>query len=96
MTREFVPEPFCTDEGQRFAPRRLGERRLWSLYAYELQGEPVVAAKFQRGWVRPVESDDPCVSDYPARPNECGRTCGCFIVCGSRDPRRAQPVWWLP
>ena len=93
---EFVPEPFTTEWNEAWAPRIVGDRRLPAYDAAELGLSPEDAACAERVWVRGVEPGDlsdeiPCVSGY-AGPS-CG-DCGCFVMCSSRDPRRAQPVWW--
>lgn len=90
--RVLVPEAFCTLGGLWVAPRGPGQHH--PPLDDELGYDDRLLA--ERAWVRPATPQDVaergCIAEDPLR-DSCGRGCGCWMLCDSRDPRRAEPVW---
>lgn len=98
ITDQLVPEPMGTYSGEPVFPRKLHERQVPAAYLSDLGLSRDDAEFAEKAWARPVEQSDIQTEDFACEwPGEqCGQGCGCWIICTVLDPRRVQPIWWLP
>lgn len=93
-----VPEPMSTYSGEPVFPRKRGENCVPAAYLSDLGLSRDDAEYAERAWVRPVQppdlDDDSFACEWPGE--TCGNGCGCWIITTAKDPRRQQPIWWLP